>query len=248
MKSGKYILKNQYQEKLSDNDSIAHQKNLMNINYKSTVTLLNKKEFETLDQQKRRNKNMSNAAKFQQTQLEKERAIENQSLVDRMLKIHNSPNKNNQSKDMSSSSLVMQRSLIQLSQKKEDQRIYDENIKLAKRMMNLPPVINTNKLINNYRKHESKSFLHSIPGDVQNAKKYHKLQPLTAVPKPTNKYSVYVDVLNDLTNNKFEQSKSHITFPNIESKINRNTLLCLVQLQNLYLLNNYDLKNPKVPP
>ena len=77
----------------------------------------------------------------------------------------------------------------------------EDNLKLAKRMMNLPPVISTTKLVKNFQKHQSNQLYSILLGDIINLKKYHKLTPLTAVPKPMNKYSVYVDVLNDLTNN-----------------------------------------------
>lgn len=84
--------------------------------------------------------------------------------------------------------------------------------------------------------------------DVQLARKFHKLSPLTAIPKPVSRFTVYTDVLSDLTDNHFEHCKSNITFPVIEERIRKNTLLCVLYMQNLKVFNDYDLTNPKIPP
>ncbi|KAM3134202.1 hypothetical protein pb186bvf_013720 [Paramecium bursaria] len=70
-----------------------------------------------------------------------------------------------------------------------------------------------------------------------------KLSPLKV-----NKFNVYQDCLNDLTQQKFDHCKSRITFQQVESAIRKNTLLCILFIQNVQVFSKYDLPNSKVPP
>jgi hypothetical protein len=70
-----------------------------------------------------------------------------------------------------------------------------------------------------------------MANDVQLARKFHKLSPLTAIPKLLSRFTVYTDVLNDLTDNAFETYRSNITLPVIEERIRKNTLLCVLYIQ-----------------
>jgi hypothetical protein len=105
------------------------------------------------------------------------------------------------------------------------------------RINNLPPVISSSDLQSSYIKHKD---------GVKIARRFHKLNPLTPLVKPANRFSTYTDILNDLTNNQFEKSKSMIQFPIIEERIYKNTLLCVFHIQQLKVFNDYDLNNPKV--
>ncbi|CAD8160742.1 unnamed protein product [Paramecium pentaurelia] len=63
-----------------------------------------------------------------------------------------------------------------------------------------------------------------------------------------NKYNVFMDCLNDLTQQKFEKCQSRILFQQIEEKVKKNQLLCILFIQNVSVYNKYDLPNNKIPP
>jgi hypothetical protein len=79
------------------------------------------------------------------------------------------------------------------------------------------------------------------------AKKFHKLPPVV-VARPLTRANIYTDVLNDLTNNEFQHSKSYKVFPVLKDKIEGTKVLCLLYIQQLKVANDYDLNNPKIPP
>ncbi|CAD8073915.1 unnamed protein product [Paramecium sonneborni] len=63
-----------------------------------------------------------------------------------------------------------------------------------------------------------------------------------------NKFNVFMDCLNDLTQQKFEKCQSRIMFQQIEEKVKKNQLLCILFIQNVTVYNKYDLPNNKIPP
>ncbi|CAD8115387.1 unnamed protein product [Paramecium primaurelia] len=61
------------------------------------------------------------------------------------------------------------------------------------------------------------------------------------------KKQVYLKQINILTDGQYKKTQTYLLFGSIEQKINQNTVLCILRIQNLKFFNDYNSKNHNNP-
>jgi hypothetical protein len=124
--------------------------------------------------------------------------------------------------------------------KLEEQDIMDRNYKMAKKVLHLQPLTESEIIQQNLNKSDSES-----DRSVKRIK-LQKKRSLQTLPKSLTRFQVYLDTLNEITNGRFAKSKSFNNLNIIDQKVNHNTVLCLAQFKEFKFFDQYDFSNPKV--